>query len=319
MNIGSTLPIRSRVVGRPTPGTTIRECIVAVSYEGTFVAETRRMVYPITYQWRLGGYDLNGSSGDVRIDGAPVYYWIEDGGRRCRLERESGRSMDAWLVVTATDTKGVQASDSRRIDVRGQLDLGGVTIGLVPHPWAYKMLGMERLEHMDAMIAWDRLPCTYPEVAISYSEAFQKGMGIDIGPEAFDFYGAPSEPVDWRPFKTEARETVYSTEADSGSRINALASLYEGGARSFPGVDLAGLDMSKLALDGIDARRANMATATLSYASLRGANLEGADLSGADLSGANLSEAKLGGARYDKATIWPEGVDPAELGAIPWG
>ena len=48
------------------------------------------------------------------------------------------------------------------------------------------------------------------------------------------------------------------------------------------------------------------------WADLRGANLRGANLSGVDLSGANLTDANLRGARWSRATLWPEGFTPPE-------
>jgi len=40
--------------------------------------------------------------------------------------------------------------------------------------------------------------------------------------------------------------------------------------------------------------------------------LFGADLSGANLSGADLTDANLRGARWSRATLWPEGFTPPE-------
>src|ERR1700722_11814583 len=95
-------------------------------------------------------------------------------------------------------------------------------------------------------------------------------------------------------------------------------------------------DLRSADLRGADLRSANLRSADLGSADLRGANLGsanlgsadlgGADLGGADLRGANLGSADLGsadlrsanlrGAYYSQYTTWPEGVDPAERGAI---
>ena len=49
---------------------------------------------------------------------------------------------------------------------------------------------------------------------------------------------------------------------------------------------------------------------------LRGADLSGADLRGAVLEDCLLEGAGLVGARFDAATRWPSGFDPAAAGAI---
>ena len=51
-------------------------------------------------------------------------------------------------------------------------------------------------------------------------------------------------------------------------------------------------------------------------ADLQGANLYEADLSGADLGGTLLSGVNLIGARANKNTTWPEGLDPKAAGVI---
>lgn len=65
-----------------------------------------------------------------------------------------------------------------------------------------------------------------------------------------------------------------------------------------------------------DLGSSNLRNASLFQADLSGANLEGADLQGADFDQAELAEAELGGAKYDRRTRWPEGVDPLERGAV---
>lgn len=78
---------------------------------------------------------------------------------------------------------------------------------------------------------------------------------------------------------------------------------------------LVGIDLSNAKL--IEARLglANLCEANLSGADLRWADLNNANLCGADLSGANLTRANLVAARYDDATKWPSGFDPAKAGA----
>jgi hypothetical protein len=59
-------------------------------------------------------------------------------------------------------------------------------------------------------------------------------------------------------------------------------------------------------LQGADLREADLRNATCTYADLRDANLQGA----------NLQDARLYLVKYNRATRWPEGVDPVERGAI---
>ena len=65
-------------------------------------------------------------------------------------------------------------------------------------------------------------------------------------------------------------------------------------------------------LRGATLRGANLYGADLTGADLTGATLYGANLSGANLSGANLTDANLRGARWSRATLWPEGFTPPE-------
>ena len=111
-------------------------------------------------------------------------------------------------------------------------------------------------------------------------------------------------------------------------------------------IDLSGRDLSGLYLQGCKLLRANLkgsnlnganlngsylawaylneATlegANLSDADLAGASLEGTVLSGANLTGANLTRVnltgvELAGARYDSRTVWPEGFEPRDCGAV---
>jgi len=289
---------------------------VAQSHHGIFVAETRLMVFPIDYEWRLGRHLLQGS-GTVEMGGVPVRYEVD--GRQCQLWLETGDSLDARLFVTATDCKGISDSDTVWIQVQGRDTMAGSVGAWIFHgPSGMDMWAIKRLDDLNKMIAWKPLPCTWPDVAVSYSTAISKGMGVDIQPSDFDFFDRASEPIDWRFARTQGLDTVYSTGADASLRINALASLHKMGTREFRGIDLAGLDASKQRLDGVDMRRANLATTVLVNASLIGANLEGADLRAADLSGANLTGARLAGAMFNNDTTWPDGFDPIKSGALPY-
>ena len=64
--------------------------------------------------------------------------------------------------------------------------------------------------------------------------------------------------------------------------------------------------LARMALQGADLREADLRNATLHYADLRDANLRGANLQGA----------RLSVTKYNKATLWPEDVDPVARGAI---
>jgi uncharacterized protein YjbI with pentapeptide repeats len=98
------------------------------------------------------------------------------------------------------------------------------------------------------------------------------------------------------------------------------------GACNFLRANLKGADLSGTNLHG-----AYLAWAYLSEATLEGADLEDADLAGAGLEGANLSganlcgtnltrvdltSAQLAGAIYDRRTVWPEGFEPHDSGAV---
>ncbi len=77
------------------------------------------------------------------------------------------------------------------------------------------------------------------------------------------------------------------------------------------GANLSGADLSKADLMG-----ANLCKADLSGANLSESRLIFSYLMGTNLSGANLHKADLKEAKYDQTTIWPEGFDPIEAGAI---
>lgn len=101
--------------------------------------------------------------------------------------------------------------------------------------------------------------------------------------------------------------------------------------------DLRGADLEGAVFNATNLRGANLEgqkfkTPTFMYLDLRGANLKNTSAYGniymcsfvdADLCGADLSKIKDGnkkskftGAKYDKDTIWPEDIDPKEVGAV---
>jgi len=102
--------------------------------------------------------------------------------------------------------------------------------------------------------------------------------------------------------------------------------------------NLWGCDLSRANLRAADLAEANLQEADLSRAWLLGTNLPGSNLRKANLAGAILeqfSQVKLDqvkspvevtirerhrpnlqGAKYDHDTIWPEGFDPVEAGAV---
>ena len=95
-------------------------------------------------------------------------------------------------------------------------------------------------------------------------------------------------------------------------------------------------NLSRVRLAGMDLRRAYLQGADLTSADLTGADLTGANLIQADLTGAIIDKARLQGAwlqgaklgfgsargavlfcaRFDAATVWPQGFDPGSHGAF---
>jgi uncharacterized protein YjbI with pentapeptide repeats len=145
----------------------------------------------------------------------------------------------------------------------------------------------------------------------------------------------------------------YSTFADSDLKeVNFSKAIAKSAV--FTGADLTRTNMHTSDLSGSDFRKAKVEGVKWAYANLSGANLEGLDLTGnymyqtnlrganlrnlkgighvvfgswagTDLRGANLSQMTTGGegfkmsfakARYDAATRWPAGLDPAAAGAV---
>ena len=87
------------------------------------------------------------------------------------------------------------------------------------------------------------------------------------------------------------------------------------------GAALKGANLKGAGLTGANLKDVGLHSADLSGSDLTGANLEGAGLEGASLEGANLQGSNLRGAVllnavYDESTIWPNGLDPAALGAV---
>jgi uncharacterized protein YjbI with pentapeptide repeats len=87
------------------------------------------------------------------------------------------------------------------------------------------------------------------------------------------------------------------------------------------GTNLSGANLSGAYLAWAYLSEATLKDADLGDADLAGAGLEGADLSGANLCGTNLTRADLtsvtlDGARYDFRTVWPEGFEPNDSGAV---
>jgi uncharacterized protein YjbI with pentapeptide repeats len=79
--------------------------------------------------------------------------------------------------------------------------------------------------------------------------------------------------------------------------------------------NLSGCDLSYVDLAEARLERTNLSHANLEGADLSGANLTTCDVRGANLRGARLDGATTGGMEYNSTTVWPEGIDPTELGA----
>lgn len=85
---------------------------------------------------------------------------------------------------------------------------------------------------------------------------------------------------------------------------------------NFTGANLKRTDLSRANLTESRLTRCDLARADLRQANLSGAELRDAILYGANLDGANLDQCDLRNALYDSATIWPQGVDGPNTGAI---
>jgi hypothetical protein len=87
------------------------------------------------------------------------------------------------------------------------------------------------------------------------------------------------------------------------------------------GTNLNGANLNGAYLAWAYLNEATLEGTILSDADLAGASLEGTVLSGANLTGANLTRVnltgvRLAGARYDSRTVWPEGFEPRDFGAV---
>jgi len=80
--------------------------------------------------------------------------------------------------------------------------------------------------------------------------------------------------------------------------------------------NLSNLDLTNVNLQGGWFRESDLTNTILKGANLSYADLQKADLRGTNLAEANLEGSILDGASYDKDTIWPEGFEPDELGAV---
>lgn len=86
------------------------------------------------------------------------------------------------------------------------------------------------------------------------------------------------------------------------------------------GADLSHADLTEADLSGAIAQHANLSkaclySAQLSHTDLSGAMLVSANLCHVDLTTVNLQNAYLKGVLYDAETVWPDGVNPQQLGA----
>lgn len=82
------------------------------------------------------------------------------------------------------------------------------------------------------------------------------------------------------------------------------------------GAKLGNADLSNGTLRGTQLLLAKLQEANLQGADLTNAELKRADLRGTNLLGAITAEASFEGATYDDATVWPDGFDPAAVGAV---
>ncbi len=83
--------------------------------------------------------------------------------------------------------------------------------------------------------------------------------------------------------------------------------------KSCPGCDLAGANMIRMDLRGVDLEGANLAGAKLFLADLAGANLKNANLQGASLGGADLADADLRGANLTGAVLEGAFLETAKI------
>ncbi|MEJ2405038.1 MAG: hypothetical protein P8171_12235 [Candidatus Thiodiazotropha sp.] len=75
------------------------------------------VVYPIDYEWCLGGMPMSGT-GTLRIGDANVHY--EATGERLSMELELGDSLESELCVSALDQRGTELFTERAFSVEGE-------------------------------------------------------------------------------------------------------------------------------------------------------------------------------------------------------
>jgi uncharacterized protein YjbI with pentapeptide repeats len=145
----------------------------------------------------------------------------------------------------------------------------------------------------------------------------QMQAGSDRCPYCATDYGPPTRAS----VLSETHDLAGLALDDADSIVLAYLRGIELRGAHLGGVDLADVNLAAADLRGADLGAADLQGAILRKADLSGANLAGADLRGADLCGCdlsrtNLTHAQLKGARYDAYTVWPEDLDPAEMGAV---
>lgn len=113
-----------------------------------------------------------------------------------------------------------------------------------------------------------------------------------------------------------AKAELITIQDDKQQDAQYALALNWDGKRRMREFDLSGRDLSGLSLAKADMRRTNLQGTDLRQANLAKANLGQANLSGTNLKGADLSEADLNEAKYTADTIWPDGFNPDEAGAI---
>lgn len=114
----------------------------------------------------------------------------------------------------------------------------------------------------------------------------------------------------------EAFETLMTANqagiSRSLSRIRAIETLCDAGCK-LEGMDLHGVDLTRLQVPDAQMQRVNLAGAILIDADLHGADLTGANLMGADLTHANLAGADLTSADLTEANLTNTNLTHANL------
>lgn len=159
---------------------------ISSSHVGRYAARPSRMLFPITYCWRLDDIELSGN-GTVNADGAMVHYTVD--GDYCELKLDSGDSLHAELWVDA------EASDEMKLSAFIPVDLEGSTVIGSEHG-AHIIAGGHWMGIHESLKASDELPiegAVSPYAAsVSYTTkpgrntayelqiALNKGMGYDF-------------------------------------------------------------------------------------------------------------------------------------------